>query len=108
MTRFTARPASPARLRRREPRALGGSVALELTDVAHGAARGAGGHQRVGLQRLRDGAVAVGAPGVLAARHHGGAPLVERGVADDQVDLAAPDVDPDLVAFFYQPHGPTR
>src|SRR3569833_3743059 len=77
----------------------------ELIEIADGAPGGAGGGQRVGAQRLRDRAIAVGPPGVGALRLHGGAPLGQRGGVDQHVDLSRRDVDADALALLAQRDG---
>src|SRR5450432_173881 len=77
----------------------------DLRDVAHGPARGARREGRVGLERERDRAVAVGLPGGRALGVHLLAARRQRRVVDDDVDLAVGDVDADLVALLDEADG---
>lgn len=79
---------------------------MGLTDVTDGATGGAGGQCGVGLQRSRDmspaGARTVG---VVALGFHLLAPFGQFFVAEQDVDGAVGDVDPDAVTVFEQGDG---
>ena len=68
-------------------------LALQLRQIAHRAAVGRGGQRGVGLQGLRNVALAVHRlPGSVALGFHGGAAGCQFGVGDAQVDGAVGDV----------------
>src|SRR6188768_4312981 len=74
----------------------------ELREVAYGAARGAGRHQRVGLQSCRNIAIPVGAECIAATRFGRFAAACQGALVDQQLESAARNVDQDAVTFFNQ------